>query len=87
MRLSSPLLLELLWEYCSLFFVGCVYKEFDKVSQLITYRLSATMCVYAQCRKGWHSTVGHSSYNRVWPWNWYSRRLLLCEEQERYVVY
>ena len=45
------------------------------------------MNLYTHCRKLWHFTVGHSSYNRVWPWNWYSHWLLLCEEQERYVVY
>ena len=50
------------------------------------YRL-VYVFVYVHCRKVWHSTVGHSSYNRVWLWNWYSHWLLLCEEQERYVVY
>ena len=62
--------------------------EFNKVSLFG----SPTDCklnymVIIHCRKVRHSTAGYSSYNRVWPWNWYSHWLLLCEEQERYIVY
>ena len=42
---------------------------------------------YTHCRKGLHTSVGHSSFILIWLWNWYSHWLLLCEEQERYVVY
>ncbi len=66
--------------------MGYLYKELDKVSQLITLQIKY-MYMYAHCREVWHSTVGHSSHNPVWPWNWYSHWLLLCEEQERYIVY
>ena len=70
----------LLTRFCGIFVQGIQQgKSIDNATD--------QACTCIMCRKVWHSTVGHSSYNRVWLWNWYSRRLLLCEEQERYVVY
>ena len=76
--------------------VGILFTRFcgicvQGIRQSKSFPSLQVKCMYvylsAHCRKLWHSTVDHSSYNRVWPWNWYSHWLLLCEEQERYVVY
>ena len=75
----------LLTHFCGIFVQGI---RQSKSMNNPAYRKSACRSiVYAHCRKVWHSTVGHFSYNRVWSWNWYSHWLLLCEEQERCVVY
>ena len=57
----------------------------DSVFALVMWRPTLVLWSVEELQCGQELPGGHSSYNRVWPWNWYSHWLLLCEEQERYV--